>query len=250
MSDESLIGVPVCIKESDNVLWFNKPSGWLITKHPWFQSLPDIRSWAIEKSEIASRSSFLGSAYHLDPEITGLSLLVKDSKLRRCYRNIYGSQEFQFFFRFLVKHPPASKKLICDLPLLHKESNNLVKVSHAGGKKTQTVFCEIEQLGNFGLWEARTTYLRLKQIRIHAMEVGLNIVNDIVYGDSKLLYLSDLKLKYQLKKSDRMEFPIYENLSIHLKKVEFRTPLNDIRVQECPFPKKWEVLYKQIRKYG
>ena len=241
---------PKYIGESDEVVFFEKPSGWLLVEHPWYPNHPDIKSWLERNSKFTFRLASIKSVYHLDPEITGLAFLVKNSPSISYYRNLYGSKKFRFAFRFLVKHPPNFKKLTCDLPLQQKELSRSVRVSHAKGKKCQTDFFEIEHLGGFALWEAQTTYLRLQQIRIHAMEVGLKIVNDTLYGDSKLLYLSDLKSKYQPKGSHEKESPIYDNLSLHLKKVEFKNSLNNVHIQQCPFPKKWEVLYKQIKKYG
>ena len=245
-----MLNFPILVGNTNQTVFFQKPAGWLTSKHPWYPSHPDIISWIKKDSKSSFQSEHMSSVYHLDPEITGLAFIVKNSSLKNYYRNLYGSEKLRFVFQFLVKDPPSSKKLSCDLPLLRREQNRIVKVSRASGKKCQTDFFEIENLGSFALWEAQTTYFRLQQIRIHAVEVGLNIVNDSFSGNSKLLCLSELKAKYKLKGYNNTVSPIYDNISLHLKSVEFINTMKNVQVQECSFPKKWWVLYKQIKKYG
>ena len=103
--------------------------------------------------------------------------------------------------------------MVCGLPIaVHNEKPCMI-VSHKSGKFANTSFDPIQQHGKYQLWQASTTYHRIHQVRIHALESGLNIIGDEVYNPSP-----KSKKHYTPGKQTRHMFQLreYEHPHIHL----------------------------------
>ena len=88
---------------------------------------------------------------------------------------------------------------------------------------------------------------RTHQIRVHAQHLGYPIVCDDLYGDGKPLFLSSIKKKYNLSKSEPEEKPILSRLALHSASLRFK--LNSIDYFfEATLPKDLKATLQQLRK--
>jgi len=232
-------------------LALDKPTDVLPEAHRWYPERPDLlaalnEQVAAEKPELAPLEiAKAGSVYKAEPEVSGVLLLATGEEAYKGLRDAYGSGLFTFTFQFLAKDDGGKAERTCELPLAMHRTQPRGLVSHESGKKCVTHFLRLERLGGFGWWEARTTYVRTHQIRLHAAEVGLPIVGDRLYRGPKPIMLSDLKRDYR---SRGEESPLYGGLCLHLNGLEVAAP-DWAFTLESPLPKGFNVLLRRIRRH-
>lgn len=243
------------LKVAGGVIALEKPVNILVDEHPWYGSkgsiVEGIRKQLQEKKPELERLGVLEvhEVFFLEPEITGTVLFVVDKEKLDRVRNMYGSEKMEFTFRLLaVENADLSEEVECDLPIAPGKGK-FMEVSHVRGKKCKTTFCRLQRIGGYSLWEAKTEYIRLHQIRIHAHEVGLRIVGDKVYSNLNSVYLSDIKSNYRSKGRED-EMPLYGDICLHLGHVKWPDGSNGKYEVECPLPKKFKVLLEKLEKYA
>lgn len=189
--------------------------------------------------------SFPSAVFAADPEISGLCLVASNRDSAVPLRNAFGSGLFGFEFVILSERPLAAVNPEVSLPLLRHSEKPRTVVSHRFGKKCSTSFALIEDLGDYQLWSAKTSFLRWHQIRIHAAEAGLRPVGEDTYVRVRKLFLSRLMRKGFVKKGDD-ERPVYDAPAYHLAKISF--PFDGQKYEaSAPLPKKFELMLKKIR---
>jgi 23S rRNA pseudouridine955/2504/2580 synthase len=87
----------------------------------------------------------------------------------------------------------------------------------------------------------------MHQIRIHLSCLKAPIVCDETYG-GKMIFLSDLKRKFNLKK-DTEELPLIKRVALHAFSIGFHLLNGDKKRIEAPYPKDFAVLVKQLQKF-
>ncbi len=176
--------------QGDGWLALEKPPGVAIDAHPLLGDAPTLVG-GINKQLEATKPELLRlglekvfAVYPLDIELSGIALLAWGREGVDRLRNTFGSSKLQFTFTLLAidETPAAGDARTCDLPLAPAQDATGVTVSHTRGKKCTTAFTLVERLGAHILWRAQTDYLRPHQIRCHAMETGLRIIGDPLYG--------------------------------------------------------------------
>lgn len=222
------------------VLALEKPAGVLIDAFPWFPEPPSIV--AALKSECLHNPDDLAeyhlsniySVYTLEPEVTGVALLATSKESSAYLRNELGSNQFTFRFNLLAKSELKVDSVHCDLPLAKHYKENTVLVSNKTGKKSNTTFKLITSSGPYQLWEAQTNFIRMHQIRVHAMESGIRILGEELYTHA----LSPRSVAFKAlstKKSDRKLMS--DDLYLHLSSVQWNQEGKSI-VVNSPLPPK------------
>lgn len=117
----------------------------------------------------------------LDRDASGVLLFAKSAEAKALLKNAMGSSQFTFRHRFLTAAKPEAETLVCELPVAVHRAKPVALVSHRTGKKATTVFRRLEDFGSCALWEAESAYDRFHQIRLHAFEAGLPLLNDPLY---------------------------------------------------------------------
>jgi len=115
------------------------------------------------------------------------------------------------------------------------------------GKSSLTEYEVLENFIRFSWVKFKILTGRTHQIRVHTQFIGHSIVCDELYGDGKPVFLSSLKKKYNLSKSELEERPILSRLALHSAALKFT--VNDKEYFfEAPLPKDLKALLQQLRK--
>jgi len=179
--------IPVLWNEPGAII-LNKPPGLLAFEksgHPdTFQSvLANINERAIPGSQFSRFNIERVAAVNwLAREASGILLFATSDQSKASLRNELGSRRFVFRYRFFSQGKPESAQLECRLPVARHRAEPRALISHRTGKKTETRFHRIQELGNLAIWESESSYDRFHQVRLHAAEVGIPILNDPLYG--------------------------------------------------------------------
>ena len=182
---ESAWRLPVIAKaESFFAVW--KPRGIAPKAHPWYEGLPDLESAVAQQVDAGKRELVEALGVHwakvthgFDREAEGAVLFASQPEAAAAIKNLIGSGGLEFVFHF-VSYPtaPGGDEFSCDLPVAAHFNEKRGFVSHRHGKKANTHFRKIKDLGGFALWEATTDYPRMHQIRLHAAEMGIPLLGD------------------------------------------------------------------------
>ena len=190
----------------------------------------------------------LQAAHRLDKETSGALAFAKNPA---AYRHL----AMQFEHREVTKRYHAVVNGIHDLegvsvylPILPLKNGTAVKIDRAEGKEAETIFNTLQVYRGYTLVECIPITGRMHQIRVHLSCLKAPIVNDPQYGGEPI-FLSSLKRKFNLKK-DTEEQPLIQRVALHARSLSFAVMNGDpIRV-EAPYPKDFEVLVKQLNKFG
>ncbi len=213
------------IGESDGWIAVEKPTGVGMREHPWDAGVPDMdaalnKQLQAEKPELVKRGATLfGSAYYLDPAISGVALFAKNRDSLTELKNLVGSAELRYRFFFVTKARAAggAKEVVADAPLLPHNTKPKMIPSSAKGKKSTTEFKLFSEshLG-WALWEATTSFLRPHQVRAHAAVQELPVMGDVLYAGPEAPLLSELLPN---KRTSGIKFPVLDGLALHLGEV-------------------------------
>ncbi|MEM9226595.1 MAG: pseudouridine synthase [Verrucomicrobiota bacterium] len=235
----------VLAHEPGQWLALDKPAGMLVEAHRWHPDLPPLMPALQAQAEAGKRELSpyglreVGAIYRMEPELSGVLLLAATEGARTQLREAYGSGQLELRFTFLAKTDGGPPERVCELPVAVHRIQSRALVSHDSGKKARTLFTRLEQVGNYTWWEARVSYLRVHQVRLHAAEVGLPIVGDRRYRGERPILLSRIKKTYRSRGEER---PLYAGICLHLEELSW-----DGITVNSPLPKGMRVLKERLR---
>ncbi len=211
-------------KKAPGAFLLEKPAGFSGDIHPWYKDTPSIVEGlrlqiTQEKPELADITGpIVRTAFALEPEVSGGIIYATEEGASAAIRNAVGSSQFTFTFHFITKTEKVLEATFTsELPFLAEDKLKRCRVTHKHGKKACTHFTRLLKEGLYELWEAKTTYPRFHQIRLHAFEAGIPILGETLYAEVPLLTLGDIKRRGV--KGDK-ERPLYNHMAFHLAAIE------------------------------
>lgn len=219
----------------------------LINKPPHVSSLED-RNDPVNINRLAKEYwPDAHVAHRLDKETSGVLAIAKSND---AYRNIaiqFEKREVTKIYHAVVDGVHDFDGINVYLPITAM-NNGTVKIDKQEGKEAETTFFSVKAFKKHTLVECFPLTGRMHQIRIHLACLKAPITCDPKYG-GKLIYLSELKKKYNLKE-DKEELPIIQRVALHALSLKFRLMNLEELTVEAPYPKDFAVLIKQLEKYG
>jgi 23S rRNA-/tRNA-specific pseudouridylate synthase len=191
----------------------------------------------------------LNAVYNLEPGISGMFIITTHPERHQILSNAWGSDGFRMIFHFLAKDSGGDSIRECSLPIAEDAQKGEVKVTHRHGKKTHTLFRRLKRWGNFALWEAETTYYRLDQLFLHAVESGLPVVGDRRYSRVSPILLSKLKKHY--RGDLELERPIYPDPCVHLCRISVASKELGLPAQiDAEMPRAFRGLLNKLEEFA
>lgn len=208
--------------------------------------IADNKPWARERG-----LTYLSNAHRLDFETSGVILLAKSKPVLVALADLFGSEKPAKRYLALATGAPPSEKFEIDVPLApHPVKPGVMRADPKNGKKSKTRFEVLEDFPRSGCVLLRCEPLtgRTHQIRVHALQGGLKIVGDSLYG-GKPLWLSRLKTDYRLKPG-REERPLIGRVALHAESLVLPHPMTGKMVEiSAPWPHDMTVGVKYLRKF-
>ena len=116
------------------------------------------------------------------------------------------------------------------------------------GKESITEYAVVQKYKFFSWIQFRILTGRTHQIRVHMKYLGHPIVCDELYGDGKPVFISQLKSRYKLSKSEDEERPLLNRLALHSSQLSFKGMKGEIYNLEALLPKDLRALLNQLNK--
>ncbi|HEX5151577.1 MAG TPA: RluA family pseudouridine synthase [Parafilimonas sp.] len=228
------------IFENDILVAVNKPPGLL--------SIPDREGKEISLKQILQhKHGEIFTVHRLDKATSGVIVFAKDETTHKELSLLFENRGTQKIYYGLVHGSIAPVNRKIEEPIMPHPSGSGKMVIHAKGKPSLTEYEVLEDFKRFSWVKFTILTGRTHQIRIHAQFIGHSIIGDELYGDGKPVFLSSIKKKYHLSKSELEERPILSRLALHSASLKFI--LNDEEYFfEAPLPKDLKALLQQLRK--
>jgi 23S rRNA pseudouridine955/2504/2580 synthase/23S rRNA pseudouridine1911/1915/1917 synthase len=229
------------IKESDNWIALNKPSGLL--------SIPDRKGTDVSlKVLLKEKYGNIFTVHRLDRETSGLIVFAKNEAAHKDLSLQFETRQTKKIYQGLVIGSLMEKKGSIAYPLTEHPALNGTMIVHRKGKESLTDYEVIDDFGIYSLLQFQIHTGRTHQIRVHMKEIGHPIVCDILYGDGKPVLVSSLKSKFKLSKDAEEEKPILNRLALHAFQLSFKDTGGTMIELEAPLPKDIRATLQQLAK--
>jgi 23S rRNA pseudouridine955/2504/2580 synthase len=230
------------IFENDDYILINKP--------PHIASL-DERQADNSQSILRLAKEYADDAqlcHRLDKETSGVLAIAKNPAAYRHLSMQFEHRQLEKRYHAVVNGTHDFEMISVYLPIAMKRDGTMVAIDRQKGKEADTIFNTMKVYRNHTLVECMPITGRMHQIRIHLVCLKAPIVCDPTYG-GEIIYLSDLKRKFNLKKETE-EQPLIKRVALHAHSLTFRLLNEEIIKIEAPYPKDFEVLVKQLDKFS
>jgi len=221
----------------ENYSIINKPAG---------ISTLDDRASDIDILKLARAQNPEATPCHrLDKETSGVLVIANHKEAYKYFASKLENREVKKVYHAVVDGIHSFNDVEAGESLLSTGSKTRIDKE---GKASLTLIQTLETFRRHTLVKCFPFTGRMHQIRVHLKHLGAPIVSDDLYG-GKEAYLSDLKKNFNLKKFEE-EKPMISGMALHAASITFEHPENTESVLvEAPYPKDFEVLLKQLRKF-
>ncbi|MFN3404193.1 MAG: RluA family pseudouridine synthase [Cytophagaceae bacterium] len=221
----------------------------LINKPPYLSTLED-RIYGASNVLALSREYNPDArvCHRLDKETSGVLAIAKNDAAYRHLSIQFEDRQVKKLYHAVVHGVHQFEGVDVYLPILAL-SDGTVKIDKQKGKIAETIFNTIEVFSKHTLVECFPITGRMHQIRIHLNCLKAPIVSDVQYG-GEYLYLSSLKKKKFNLKKDTEEQPVMKRVALHAYGLEFEDLNGKPLSVTAEYPKDFDVLVKQLRKYS
>ena len=116
------------------------------------------------------------------------------------------------------------------------------------GKESITEYEVVQKFRLYSWMQFKILTGRTHQIRVHMKFLGHPVVCDGLYGDGKPVFISQLKSRYNLSKSEEEERPLLNRLALHSFQLSFTGINGEAFNLEAPLPKDLRATLNQLKK--
>ena len=229
--------------ENKEIIAVNKPPGLL--------TIPDREGKDVSlKTLLQEAYGEISTVHRLDRETTGLIVFARTEETHKHLSQQFENRETDKFYHGLVLGKPAQAAGVVNEPIAEHPGKKGVMTVYKKGKESITEYEVLETFKLFTWMRYKILTGRTHQIRVHMKHIGHPIVCDTVYGDGKPVFISDLKKKYNLSRTEEAERPILSRLALHSSELRFKGRGGEQYDLKAPLPKDLDALLKQLRKWS
>lgn len=186
--------------------------------------------------------------HRLDKETSGALAIAKHAEAYRHFSIQLESRQVKKIYHAVVDGLHEFENLEAGEPIL--STNSKSRVDYREGKPSFTLVSTVERFKFHTLVKCFPVTGRLHQIRVHMAHHEAPVSCDPLYG-GKFIFLSQIKRKFKLAKSEEEEKPLLSRVALHAYSLTFRDfseTEGDIVEIVAPYPKDFDVLLLQLRK--
>lgn len=229
------------IFENDDLVAINKPAGLL--------SIPDREGKDISLKKILQEQyGEIFTVHRLDRDTSGLIIFAKTENAHRHLSLQFENRDTEKLYVGLVIGSPAIEVGTIDAPIGEHPGKKGLMTVYKKGKESITDYKILQDFSIYSWLMFRIHTGRTHQIRVHMKHIGHPIVCDDVYGDGKPVFISALKSKFKLSKSELEERPILNRLALHALSLKIRNTDDSLLELEAPVPKDLRATLQQLQK--
>lgn len=227
--------------QNDDLVAINKPAGLL--------TIPDREGKDISlKALLKEKFGAVYTVHRLDRDTSGMVVFALTEAMHKHLSLQFEGRETTKIYNGLVIGKPAETEGVINEPIAEHPNKKGMMVVWRKGKESITEYKVIESYRLFSWMEFRILTGRTHQIRVHMKHLGHPVVCDALYGDGKPVFISGLKSKYNLSKTDDEERPILARLALHSAQLCFKGMEGEAFDLQAPLPKDLRATLNQLGK--
>lgn len=228
----------ILLHQDEDFSIVNKPAG---------LSTLDDRANELSILSLARKENADYSPCHrLDKETSGVLIIANHSEPYKYMAQKLEAREVKKVYHAVANGIHSFQDFEAGEPLY--SSGNKTRVDR-DGKPSLTLIQTLEVFKKHTLVKCFPVTGRMHQIRVHLAFHNAPIVSDTIYG-GRQAFLSELKRNFNQRKFEE-ENPMIRRLALHAFSITFEHPKTGNLVEiEAPYPKDFDVLVKQLRKFS
>jgi 23S rRNA pseudouridine955/2504/2580 synthase/23S rRNA pseudouridine1911/1915/1917 synthase len=229
------------VLDNDDFIIINKPPGLL--------SIPDREGKEISlKNILKNIYSNIFTVHRLDRDTSGLIIFAKNEQTHKYLSQQFEEREVEKIYIGLVTGSLNNKRNSINAAIMENPAKKGSMIVHKKGKESLTDYEVVDDFGLYSLVRFRIHTGRTHQIRVHMQFTGHPIACDALYGDGKPIFISSLKQKFKLSKSQEEEKPILNRVALHALQLKFKDMKGETIAAESVLPKDLKATIQQLEK--
>ena len=229
------------VLENENLVAINKPSGLL--------TIPDREGKDISlKQLLKNKYGEIFTVHRLDKDTSGLVVFAKNEQWHKHLSQQFETRETKKIYNGLVIGSPFETSGIINEPIAEHPTKKGLMTVYKKGKESITEYEVLQKFRLFSWMQFKILTGRTHQIRVHMKFLGHPVVCDELYGDGKPVFISQLKSRYNLSKSEEEERPLLNRLALHSFQLSFKGMNGEEFNLEAPLPKDLRATLNQLKK--
>lgn len=232
------------IFEDDQYVFVNKPSGVL--------TIPDRHNAELNSVVGALRKRYesIFIVHRLDRDTSGCLCFAKDEQTHKYTSQLFEKRGVDKYYLGVVHGDVFPTSGLIDAAIMeHPVLKGKMIVNQKQGKPSQTEYEVIHNFGKYSFVQFKLLTGRTHQIRVHCKNMEHPLLCDVLYGKDESIFISELKKKYHLSKTEEEEKPILNRLALHAFKLNFKNEAGKEINIEAPLPRDLNALLKQCQKW-
>lgn len=227
--------------ENDDLIAINKPPGLL--------SIQDRAGKETSLKQILQQKfENIFTVHRLDKETSGIIVFAKHEEAHKHLSQQFEKRQTEKIYNGLVLGIPAEKSGVINVPIAEHPVKKGSMTVHKKGKESITNYEVLDSFRFYSWMHFQILTGRTHQIRVHMKHLGHPVVCDPLYGDGKSIFMSQLKAKYNLSKSEEEERPILSRLALHASELKFIDMQGNKIEIKAPLPKDLKATLNQLQK--
>jgi 23S rRNA pseudouridine955/2504/2580 synthase/23S rRNA pseudouridine1911/1915/1917 synthase len=229
------------VLENENLVAINKPSGLL--------TIPDREGKDISlKQLLKNKYGEIFTVHRLDKDTSGLVVFAKKEQWHKHLSQQFETRETKKIYNGLVIGSPFEASGIINEPIAEHPTKKGLMTVYKKGKESITEYEVLQKFRLFSWMQFKILTGRTHQIRVHMKFLGHPVVCDELYGDGKPVFISQLKSRYNLSKSEEEERPLLNRLALHSFQLSFKGMNGEEFNLKAPLPKDLRATLNQLKK--
>ena len=227
--------------ENDDFIAINKPPGLL--------SIQDRAQKEISLKQILQQKfENIFTVHRLDKETSGIIVFAKNEEAHKHLSQQFEKRQTEKIYNGFVLGVPSEKSGVINEPIAEHPVKKGSMMVHKKGKESITNYKVLDSFKFYSWMQFQILTGRTHQIRVHMKHLGHPVVCDPIYGDGKPVFMSQLKPKYHLSKSEEEERPILHRLALHASELTFVDVKGNQFHIKAPLPKDLKATLNQLQK--
>ncbi len=231
--------------EDEDFLATAKPAGLLSIPDRFDATLPS----AHHRLE-AQTGARLWVVHRLDRDTSGVLLFAKTEAAHREASMLFEEGSVGKYYAALVHGRPTPPEGRVEAPIAAHPAQKGKMIVHRSGKVAATQYRVAQAWPLYSLVEIGLLTGRTHQIRVHMQHIGNPVLCDPLYGDGQPFFLSSIKRKYNLSKSEEAERPLLARTALHAYRLQFSKRDGVVVSAEASLPKDMAAVVQQLSKQG
>ncbi|MEM6829259.1 MAG: RNA pseudouridine synthase [Bacteroidota bacterium] len=230
----------------DDLIVYQDEHFTVINKPPFLSSLED-RNDATNLLELVRKEIPTAQVCHrLDKETSGTIVVANHNDAYKHFASILEKREVKKIYHAVIQGLHRFQNFEADEPLY--TTSNKSRVDFKQGKPSLTLVETLELFKKYTFIKCFPVTGRMHQIRAHLAYHEAPILGDRAYGGD-FPFLSELKRNFNQKKWEE-EKPIINRVALHAFSITFKSLEEEIIEVSAPYPKDFQVLIKQLKKFN